>query len=233
MIGCYVFGAFSIIFTLLFCWFRASKATVYSLVLKTTASICFILCGVFAIKTVGSTSINLLILVGLVMGLIGDIILDLKIMYPEQSNQYFIVGTTSFAIGHFFYFLSAVLYNSEVLPTHLLWNILASLGVAIILTLVVMLSSKKMGMNFGKMLYIVIFYSLVLTFMVAFTVSIAIFNPIYWIFACGMILFLLSDLVLSMQYFGGKDQKVWIWINHILYYLAQVFLAVSILYLIF
>ena len=109
MIGCYVFGAFSIIFTLLFCWFRASKATVYSLVLKTTASICFILCGVFAIKTVGSTSINLLILVGLVMGLIGDIILDLKIMYPEQSNQYFIVGTTSFAIGHFIYFLGSAL----------------------------------------------------------------------------------------------------------------------------
>lgn len=232
MIGSIVFGVFSIIFCVLFCWFRAEKATVYSLILKTTSSVCFILCGVFAIDAVGSSNINFLIIGGLVLGLIGDIILDLKIMYPEQSNQYFVFGTCSFAVGHFFYFLSAVLYNSATIPSHLPWNILASVGVAVVLTLAIMLSSKKLKLDFGKMTYIVAFYSFILTFMVAFTVSIAIFVPIYWIFAAGMILFFLSDLVLSMQYFGGRTEKVWIYVNHILYYLAQVFLAFSILYLV-
>jgi len=68
-----------------------------------------------------------------------------------------------------------------------------------------------------------------LTFMVAFSFSIAIFVPIFWVFASGMLLFFLSDLVLSMQYFGGKTQKSLIYINHILYYAAQILIALSIL----
>lgn len=119
MIGSILFGVFSVVFCLLFCWFRTAKANVYSLMLKITSSICFILCGIFALKSVGSSNISLLIIVGLVLGLVGDILLDLKIMYPEQSNQYFVAGTFSFAVGHFFYFLSVVLYNSAVLPANL------------------------------------------------------------------------------------------------------------------
>lgn len=232
MIGSYVFGAFSLVFCILFCIFRASKATVYSLCLKTIASVCFIMSGIFAIKFVGESSVSLLIVAGLVMGLIGDIILDLKIMYPDQGNQYFVAGTTSFVIGHFFYFVAVLLYNSTILPTHLLWNILAALGFAIIMTTATMLVSKKMGLNFGKMIYLVIFYCLVLTFMTGFAVSIAIFNPIFWIFAAGMILFLASDLVLSMQYFGNATGKVFIYINHILYYLAQILIAISLLFVV-
>lgn len=232
MIGCIFFGVFSLIFCLLFCWFRTKKANVYSLMLKTISSVCFLLCAIFAIKTVGSSSINLLIVAGLVMGLIGDILLDLKIMYPQDDRQYFVAGTTSFAIGHFFYFMAVCLYNNAVLPANLGWNILAAVGVAIVLTLAIILPSKKMGLNFGKNIYMVVMYSFVLTFMVALSVAIAIFNPIFWIFAVGMILFFASDLVLSLQYFGGKTEKVFVWINHILYYLAQVMLAFSILYLI-
>jgi uncharacterized membrane protein YhhN len=117
------------------------------------------------------------------------------------------------------------------LPTHLLANILISLGVAVVLTLAIMLPSKKLGLNFGSMVWIVAGYSLMLTFMMAFAISIAIYIPIFWIFAAGMILFFLSDLVLSMQYFGGKTQKSLIYINHILYYLAQICIAISIFYI--
>ena len=230
MIGSYIFAGFSIIFAILFSWFRSHKANVVSLGLKTMASVCFILCGIFAIKHTGSTSINLLIIVGLVMGLIGDIVLDLKIMHPEQSQGYFNLGTTSFAIGHIFYFLACLLFNRDILPTHLLWNLLASLGFAIIMTFGILFVSKKMKMNFGKSLVFVIVYSIILNFMAGFSISIAIFVPKFWVFAAGMILFLLSDLVLSMQYFGGRDEKVFIYINHILYYAAQVCLALSILF---
>ena len=232
MIGSILFAAFSIIFCVIFCWFRTAKATVYSLMLKTVSSICFILCGIFAIKMVGESSFNLLVIVGLVLGLVGDIVLDLKIMYPNDGQKYFVAGTSSFAIGHLFYFLAVVLYNSAVTPNTLAWNILAAIGVAIILTLAILLPSKKMGLNFGKNIYIVAFYSVVLSFMMAYTIAVAIFNPIFWIFASGMILFFLSDLILSLQYFGGKDQKIWVYLNHILYYLAQTMLAFSLLYIV-
>ena len=236
MTGTLIFGIFSLIFCILFCIFRANKANVYSLILKIVASLCFILCGIFAVRGASPSgnllSIDLLIICGLVCGLVGDIVLDLKVMYPQQNNQYFISGTSAFSLGHVFYFLATVFYNSEISPKTLPWNILASIGIALILTTVIMLSSKKMNMQFGKMFYVVAFYSLILTFMLSYSIAVAIFSPIFWIFAGGMIAFILSDLVLSMQYFGNRHEKVWIYVNHILYYLAQIAIAFSILYLV-
>ncbi len=231
MIESLIFGALSIVFCIIFCIFRAQKADVFTLALKSISSIFFVLCGIFAINYVSSSIFNLFIITGLVFGLVGDIILDLKVMYNENSDQYFVFGTCSFMIGHFFYFASALIYNIDVLPTHTIWNILASLGVSILLTLVILLSSKKLNMDFGKMKWLVAVYSFVLTFMVAFSISIAIFNPIFWVFASGMIVFFLSDLVLSMQYFGNRTEKVWIYVNHILYYVAQVMLALCVLFI--
>ena len=63
-----------------------------------------------------------------------------------------------------------------------------------------------------------------------YSVFVAIYNPIFWIFAAGMLVFLFSDLILSMQYFGGKDQKIFIYINHIAYYLAQIMFALFMLF---
>lgn len=231
MIESLIFGALSIVFCIIFCIFRAQKADVFTLALKSISSIFFILCGIFAINYVSSSIFGLFIIAGLVFGLVGDIILDLKVMYNENSDQYFVFGTCSFMIGHFFYFASPLVYNIDMLPTHTIWNILASLGVAILLTLIILLSSKKLNMNFGKMKWLVAAYSFVLTFMVAFSISIAIFSPIFWIFASGMIVFFLSDLVLSMQYFGNRTEKVWIYVNHILYYVAQVMLALCVVFI--
>lgn len=230
MIGSIVFGSFSLVFCFLFCWFRTHKANVYSLALKIVSSFCFIMCALFAISDVSSSSFNLLVVAGLVLGLIGDILLDLKIMYPQQKNHYFIAGTLSFSLGHVFYFLATLLFASKNCPASLVWIILASIGIALLSTSIIMLLSKKMGMNFGKMLYVVVLYSLVLTFMTSLCIAVAIFSPIFWVFAGGMIAFLLSDLILSMQYFGNRDEKIFVYINHVLYYLAQIALAISLLF---
>ncbi len=231
MLSVIFLGIFSVLFAMLFCFFRAKRPTVFSLCLKTIASVCFVLCGIFGIFTVGSSNVNLFIIVGLVLGLIGDILLNLKVAYKEEENQYFIAGASFFAVGHIFCFVAVLLYNIDVLPNNLLWNILGSAGFAILFTLAIMLPHKKLGLNFGKHIWLCAGYSLILSFMMAFSISIAIFVPMFWIFAAGMIAFLLSDLVLSMQYFGSFSQKVWIYVNHFLYYAAQVLIATQILYL--
>lgn len=233
MLSAIFLGIFCILFAMLFCFFRVKRANVFSLTLKTIASCCFVLCGIFGIYTTGSSSVNLFIIVGLVFGLIGDILLDLKVAYKEEENQYFVAGTSFFAVGHIFYFVSVLLYNIQVLPNNVMWNILASAGFAILFTLAIMLPHKKLGLNFGKHLWICAGYSLLLSFMMAFSISIAIFVPMFWIFAAGMIAFLFSDLVLSMQYFGNFTQKIWVYVNHFLYYVAQVLIAIQILYLVF
>lgn len=232
MIESIVFASLSLVLCVLFCWFRSNKATVYSLMLKTFASLSFILSAVFAVKASGASSFALLCVCGLVFGLVGDILLDLKIMYPKDDNKYFVSGTLSFALGHVFYFLGAMMFCLDAIPNNLVWCILASIGAAGVLTALILLPSKKMGLNFGKNLIVVAMYSLVLSFMMAFSISIAIFVPIFWIFASGLICFLLSDLVLSLQYFGGKTAKVWVYLNHILYYAAQILIALSVLFVV-
>lgn len=231
MIGSIAFAVFSFIFCLIFCWFRTNKASVYSLVLKIVASGCFCFCALFAVKSIGESSFNMLIIIGLVLGLIGDILLDLKIMYPAQGDQYFVAGTAAFGFGHLFYFLGVLVFACSFSPITLVWQIIASIVIGVAITVGIILSSKKLGINFGKHLYVVALYSFVLSFMTVLSIAVAIFIPIFWIFAVGMILFFLSDLVLSLQYFGGRTQKALVYVNHILYYLAQIAIAISLLYL--
>jgi uncharacterized membrane protein YhhN len=99
MIATYILGALSLVLCIVFCIFRSKQANVWSLALKTSASLAFVLCGLFAINATASYTSTLFIIAGLVFGLVGDIVLDLKIMYPTQSNQYFVTGTSAFAIG--------------------------------------------------------------------------------------------------------------------------------------
>ena len=175
---------------------------------------------------------SLYIVVGLIFGLIGDILLDLKIMYTQDEKVYFNAGTISFMIGHVFYFLATINFNVLKVNHIFPWNLLIAIGVATVITLAVMLLSKPLKINFGKSLIISTIYCFVLSVMLCFAVSIAIYNPIFWIFACGMFMFFISDLVLSMQYFGNKTNSILIYVNHIAYYVAQVLIAISILFLV-
>ena len=229
MIGSIIFIVLSMLLCVGFCVLRAQKATGFSLTLKILSSLSFIFAGIIALKVVGFSTIGILILVGLIFGLAGDILLELKIIYPEKNDAYFLSGTASFAVGHVFYFTAVLLYILNINASMLAWAIPVALVLAGVMTLAIMLSSKKMNMDFGKVKWAVITYSIILSFMFFFSVFVAIYSPIFWIFAGGMFIFLLSDLVLSMQYFGRRDEKIFIYINHILYYLAQCMFALFML----
>ena len=231
MIGSIIFAVLCMVITVVFCWLRSSKATFYSLTLKILASLCFIFSAIIALSMLGFDNIvGIMILVGMICGLAGDILLDLKVMYPAKNDVYFLTGTMSFAIGHVFYFVALLLLNLNSGVITLAWTIPVSLVLAVGLALVIQLVSKKMGMDFGKVKWAVIGYSIILAFMFFYAVCVAILQPMVWIFAAGMLVFLASDLILSMQYFGGKTQKSFIYYNHILYYLAQVMFALFILF---
>ena len=231
MVGSIIFAVLCMVITLIFCWLRSSKATFYSLTLKILASLCFIFSAIIALSLIGfDSTVGILILVGLICGLAGDILLDLKVMYPAKNDVLFLTGTMSFAIGHVFYFVALLLINISTNTMALAWAIPVSVVLAVGLTLIILFSSKKMGMDFGKVKWVVIGYSIILSFMFFYSVCVAILSPMVWIFAAGMLVFLLSDLILSMQYFGGKTQKSFIYYNHILYYLAQVMFALFILF---
>ena len=163
MIGSILFAVLCLVITIVFCVLRATKATFYSLTLKILASLCFIFSAIIALGMIGfNSTVGILILVGLVCGLAGDILLDLKVMYPQKNDVLFLTGTLSFAVGHIFYFVALLLTNLQASEISLAWALPVSLVLAVGLAIVIQLVSKKMKMDFGKVKWAVIIYSIIL-----------------------------------------------------------------------
>jgi hypothetical protein len=175
---------------------------------------------------------------GLVMGLVGDITLDLKITYQKiikDSDTYTFAGMASFGIGHILYIVAiSMLYEFSG------WAILVGVGLNAAIFAV---SIFLMKMKFGKWLIPSITYGFLLAIFMCVAGASCIIEktvgPDLILFLIGSILFLLSDLagyvtaqpMLSMTYFDGKDSKIMIIINHVLYYAAQFSIAVAVLYI--
>ena len=75
-----------------------------SLVLKSAASVCFVLGGiinvVYAIRTGAGEKFTLLMLTGLIFAMVGDIV------NYNAGDVYFITGTALFALAHVFYIIA-------------------------------------------------------------------------------------------------------------------------------
>jgi uncharacterized membrane protein YhhN len=164
-------------------------------------------------------------MMGLVCGLIGDILLDLKIVYTESSSLYQHGGMIAFLAGHLFYLTALIIFfGFSWIP------VIIALALAIIIALV---SKYILKFNFAEHTIDTYAYSFVLSYMMTQACYAAVtqgFTACTVLLAAGSILFLLSDLVLVMTYYDGKDSRPFIAVNHVLYYAAQFTIALSILY---
>lgn len=228
----YVLTVFSVVSTIMFLVFRCWKGGPLGIITKILASFSFMVLGFVGTFVNRMTNFSLFVLLGLLCGLIGDFVLDNKVVYKEHQNIYLNTGMLSFGVGHVFYFVAATIIAVAIgrakesnIST---LNMLVSLGVSLVLTTGIMLMSKPMKLNFGKFFYQTIAYSLVLTFMSCYSVMLAIAVPVLWTFAVGICLIFVSDLVLSTMYFGGQESnKLLIVLNHAIYYAGQIFIAIT------
>lgn len=214
----------------LFLIVRDKKGSVEALLLKTITSFLFISLAFASYMVNSSHSIAtffMLIMMGLICGLIGDIVLDLKIMYPESNSLYQHGGMIAFFIGHLFYITALIVYfGFNWIP----------LVIAIVLGVIINAVSKfVLKFNFKEHTIDCYAYSFILAYFMtqacysAFSVG---FTASTVLLGIGSILFLLSDLILVMTYYDHKDAKVFIVSNHVLYYAAQFLLAISVLYMV-
>ena len=72
----------------LFLVVRTTKVSEHSLLAKTFASVLFVIIGMLSLLHASYQLTKILIAMGLVLGLVGDILLDLKVMHPEKSTTY-------------------------------------------------------------------------------------------------------------------------------------------------
>lgn len=209
---------------------RLLKSGVGTIFTKTMASLGMVFGAVLSIAG-GYSFYYLYIIMGLICGMVGDIALECKKVHPEYDFSYFNFGMAAFAVGHVMYLVAIF----KMLPADfsLTLPIIISGVVAIAFSVVLVLFlAKPLKLNFGKCKWQSLGYSILLTFVTVFSIFVYFKTQISLVLPLGFVAFLLSDLVLSLQYFGGEgkiDNPILVTLNHVLYYGAQV-LLIGLLY---
>lgn len=207
------------------------QRSVFGVALKTLTSVCFMMTAGFSlIKNPEASDYGVLVIIGLLFGLLGDIALDLKWVYPKDDSKYLVMGFTTFAVGHLFY-ITAIMGQAGLTAK----NLLIPAAAGVVVAVGNLLLEKPMKQDFGRFRPIVTAYGFILALSAATAVYAAVasgFKTEWAVFAVGGVLFLLSDLVLSPMYFAkGKNTPANFVINHVLYYAAQYCIAITVLLL--
>ncbi len=198
--------------------------------IKAAVSIFFILTAAAGTTVDPSTAkykYAVLIILGGIFGLLGDIFLDQKWVYPKDDGTYLVSGFTVFGIGHFFYMAAMIG------AVNLNWkNMLCALGVGLLVAVVTFILEKPSKLDYGKYKGIIFVYSLILGTMAgtALVSSILTKSAAFIVFEIGALLFLFSDIVLSWIYFGEekKNNSFNFVLNHATYYSGQFMFALSV-----
>lgn len=216
--------AVGIIISSFFCYERRKGFSPDLLIFKTISSICFLVCGFVAIAislAKGTVSFyGPTILFGGMLGLCGDIFLDMKGIYEESKDKYMNCGFIAFLIGHVFYNVAIFKENHFALK-----YILICIVVSIIIAGINISLEKVFNLEYGKYKFIAFAYSalLILT-TVSSIVAIILngFSPSRLLMIIGGVFFIISDMLLSYTFFKKDcDGPVWYIVNHATYYIAQ------------
>lgn len=203
-----------IIFDILFICYDNKHHDRKSIVLKSLASLMFVLLALSLYKDKA-----LLIVIALVFNMIGDIILIFRNKYPNIKDKLFIAGIVSFFIAH----ISILLYLIKLNITTVKFAFILSLIFYIILFSIFNRTLKVSG--------IIRVVGIIYTYVIMFTTSMAIINlaglPTFSNLALliGIVLFVISDIILIIFKFNKSDKNIMQIICRSIYYLSQLILA--------
>ncbi|MBO7676253.1 MAG: lysoplasmalogenase [Erysipelotrichaceae bacterium] len=188
-------------------------------ILKGSAALMFVLVGYNAYLA-NSSDTNRLFLIGLIFGMIGDILLNLRYVFPKNGQKIFLVGILAFLIGHILY-LVALIPSAQHLWIFVALGAIAAAG--LLAYIFKTMEVKKAFKIFG------VFYLGAVFIMCSIAIGIAIFapSPRSIVYAIGAILFTASDVVLIFNTFSGVTRFSLRITNLSLYYLGQMLIACS------
>lgn len=215
---------------------KLRKYDVKELLLKTFTSVCFCFIAIFLAYLIPwgtpARAYAFFVIGGLLMGLLGDVWLDLKFIYPKDDQIYTFAGFYSFFAGHVLFVLGMIInYGDPSRLGYIIIPIIIGFAVGIINGFL----GKVMKLDYGIYRPIVMGYGGILFSMTLLAGSLAWmhgfqFMTLNFMFVGG-IFFLISDLVLSQTYFAGNESKGVIIANYLTYYPAQFIIASSLLFI--
>ncbi len=211
--------------------------TVKAVLLKALVSVLFLSVGLYgAWRSAASGKappLAPLVLLGLICGLLGDVWLDLKYVFPEQKRPFTLAGFCSFGIGHVLFIAGLLL---SYFPSGRPLFAVLPLVIGLLLGVGNVFLEKPMKLRYGELKPVVVIYGALLFSTLLCAGSLALAHA--WqeralnLFFLGAVLFAASDLILSGTYFGeGKERPVDLALNYLTYYPAQFLIASSLLFL--
>lgn len=188
-------------------------------ILKGAAAACFVIIGIVGYLTKTSDSFGLKLMIGLIFGLIGDVLLNLRFVVGEPKGQkVFLLGIVSFLIGHILYLAALIPLSSHVTVCVIVGAILA----AALLTYIFKTMDVKLAFKIFGVFYL---GAVIIMTVAAIDVAITMQNPRSIEYAIGAVFFMLSDIVLIFNTFSGKTRFSMRITNLSLYYIGQMMIA--------
>ena len=233
MIASYIILGFGMLALTFFLIEKVRKYSVKATIIKAVTSLLFVSLGVVSWYGGGQSIFGLFVIIALVMGLMGDIWLDLKYVFREHDEIFTYAGFISFALGHVMYITG--MFLQYYVPGNVLYIIIPLICGILAGALTVVLE-KPLKLQYGNKKLICFIYGSLLFSMVACALSLTIlhkFNSVTLIMMFGGgLLFAISDLILCMTYFGdGHERPIDIITNGVTYYLAQYAIAYSLMFM--
>lgn len=198
-------------------WVRAD-------LLKGTASLMFVLIGLMGFLKLPTSGYFLFVYLGLVFGALGDLLLNLRYVYPANGQKIFLGGILVFLIGHIFYLVAQLPLCPKKLPAVLLGCVLTAVTLFLVFRVI---EAKPAFKIFGVFYLGAIIILTVVSVWNFFTYP----NVPTALFALGTILFTASDIILILNTFGGEQTYKRRIANLSLYYAGQLLIAFSLLFI--
>lgn len=201
--------------------------------IKSVASLLFIAVATVSLVSKSSTNLPLFVLLGLICGLAGDVLLELKFVFRDYERHFTYAGFVAFMIGHVFYMsgLFMEFYHRESVL-----YIILPLVIGVVCSVGNLLLEKPMKFNFGEYRLTVFIYGCFLFSFASVVVSLNILtgftSTTLFVLLGAAVFFVVSDLILSGTYFAvGKDRPIDLVLNALTYYVAQYLIAFSLFFL--
>ncbi len=215
-----------IVIQTIFIFFEYGTNKLAALFAKSAAAAVFVILGILLSCESNDPRYAWYITAGLIFGMGGDVFLALRTLYQDKkSTMIFAIGIASFLIGHLVYI---VVLLKLILPSFLIAFVASIILSGILIPL--MLKNINAPQKGLKIFGIIYFYIILLMFSCAALFLFLIPSTRSILFAIGAFLFTLSDFGLIFHLFGKKKVKYLRAANLSCYYIAQILICLTILY---
>ena len=204
----------------IFIFQESRKNHAAAVALKGLASLFFVILGFLSARLSKDGRLAHNVLTGLCLGMVADILLNLRFVFAKKGQLVFLTGILVFLAGHVFYII-ALAPKCGCLPVCCAAG--AVLAAAALVWIYRRITAKPAFKIFG------VFYIGAIVIMTAIAFGILVTAPSVFsgLFFAGAVLFLASDIILILNTFGTEHKEIMRVSNLVLYYIGQLLIASS------